>query len=299
MTTRPFHSAWLLGEGPAAANGAASGRFPWWSFTKTVLAICVLRLAEAGRLQLDARQPGKAFTLRQLLLHRAGVPNYTKLEAYQGAVARDEDAWSRERLLQAAGADRLVFPPGEGWAYSNIGYLFVRDAIEDAACAPLADALRELVLAPAGLGSVRLATGREDFRDVFWPGLRTYDPGWVYHGCLVGAPAEAAQMLHAVFAGELLTSSSLAAMFERSTSLSADSRAGPWTECGYALGLMTGRMGSAGRALGHSGVGPGSVNAVYHFPDLARPVTVATFTDGEDDGVAEAQALFIAMRAQQ
>ena len=61
---------------------------------------------------------------------------------------------------------------------------------------------------------------------------------------------------------------------------------------------MTGRMGQAGRAVGHSGAGPGCVNAVYHFPDLARPVTVATFTHGEDDGVAELEAQSIALRVQ-
>ena len=27
-------------------------------------------------------------------------------------------------------ADRLIFDPGEGWAYSNVGYFFVRQLIE-------------------------------------------------------------------------------------------------------------------------------------------------------------------------
>ena len=35
--------------------------------------------------------------------------------------------------------------------------------------------------------------------------------------------------------------------------------------------------GAAGRAIGHSGSGPFCVNAVYHFPDLPVPVTVAVF----------------------
>jgi hypothetical protein len=36
---------------------------------------------------------------------------------------------------------------------------------------------------------------------------------------------------------------------------------------------MTGSMGDNGRAIGHSGGGPFSVNAVYHFPDRDIPVT--------------------------
>lgn len=46
-----------------------------------------------------------------------------------------------------------------------------------------------------------------------------------------------------------------------------------WTACGYGLGLMSGRMGDTGRAIGHSGGGPHCVNATYHFPDAAPPLT--------------------------
>ena len=68
----------------------------------------------------------------------------------------------------------------------------------------------------------------------------------------------------------------------------------PWTDCGYGLGLMTGSMGDIGRAIGHSGGGPFSVNAVYHFPDCDTPVTVACFTNGEDEGRAEFEAARLA-----
>ena len=85
-----------------------------------------------GTLELDAPRPHKRYTLRQLLLHRAGVPNYGGLEAYHEAVSRGEDAWPRERLFEAVNAERLDFEPGTRWNYSNVGYLFVRDAIEEA-----------------------------------------------------------------------------------------------------------------------------------------------------------------------
>jgi hypothetical protein len=32
------------------------------------------------------------------------------------------------------------------------------------------------------------------------------------------------------------------------------------------------------------------VNAVYHFPDMDSPVTVASFADGPDEGAAEFEA---------
>lgn len=291
-----FHSAWVLDDEPPTGAGASLECFPWWSFTKTVLAIAALRLVEAGKLDLDAPRPHKPYSLRQLLLHRAGIPNYGRLEAYHEAVARGEDAWPRASLLEAVRADALDFEPGTGWNYSNVGYLFVRDAIEEAAGLPLVEALDMWVLASLDLESVRLATKRADFEEIFWPALRTYDPAWVYHGCLIGRPADAARLLHALFRGELLQPASVEAIFERSTRLGDGIQGRPWTKHGYALGLMCGSMGEAGRAWGHSGGGPHSSNAVYHFPDLARPITVACFSDSEADGLAEFEALSIARR---
>lgn len=294
-----FHSAWIVDDEPPTGTGAFLQCFPWWSFTKTVLAIAALRLVEAGKLELDALRPDKPYSLRQLLLHRAGVPNYGRLEAYHQAVAKGEDAWPRASLLEAVRADTLDFEPGTGWNYSNIGYLFVRDAIEEASGLPLDRALDAWVLAALDLPSVRLATRRADFEDIFWPALRDYDPRWVYHGCLIGTPIDAARLLHALFRGELLQQSSIEAMFERSTRLDGTMDGRPWTTHGYALGLMCGAMGDAGRAWGHSGGGPHSTNAIYHFPDLARPATVASFTDSGAEGPAEFEARSIALRVQE
>ena len=68
----------------------------------------------------------------------------------------------------------------------------------------------------------------------------------------------------------------------------------PWTDCGYGLGLMSGRFGEVGRAIGHSGAGPFCANAVYYFPDVANPAVIASFTDGNDEGVAELEAVRLA-----
>ncbi len=295
MQDHVFHSAWIAADGSVGVAGAASSLFPWWSFTKTVLAICVLRLVEEGRLELDARRPGKPYTLRQLLQHRAGVTNYGSLTSYHEAVGRNETPWSRAHLLDAVGGDRLDFQPGAGWAYSNIGYLFIRDAIEEASSLPLAAALTELIIEPLQLSSVRLAVTPTDVEEVFWAALRTYHPGWVFHGCLIGTPIEAAKLLHALFSHAILKPESLHTMLHRHE-LGGAIPGRPWTFCGYGLGLMSGRVGDAGNAIGHSGGGPHSVNAIYYFPDLASPITVACFTNGENDGLAEFEAVSIARR---
>lgn len=57
---------------------------------------------------------------------------------------------------------------------------------------------------------------------------------------------------------------------------------------------MIGRMDGTGRVIGHSGGGPASVCAVYHFPDLPVPCTIATFAKGESEGTAEYEAVRLA-----
>lgn len=289
-----FHSAWITADGETGTTGAASALFPWWSFTKTALAICALRLVEDGLMTLDAPCPGKPYTLRQLLQHRAGVPNYGRLQSYHDAVARGDAPWPREKLLAAVDADRLDFAPGAGWAYSNVGYLLVREAIEEASGLEAGEALRKLVLAPLQLSSAKWAVGASDFSDIHWLEGRNYHPGWVYHGCLKGTAIDAARLLHALFNDALLRAETRAAMFTRHP-LGGAIPGRPWTECGYGLGVMAGKMGEAGTAIGHSGAGPFSSNAVYHFPDRPTPITVAVFTDGSDEGRAEHEAVRLAL----
>ncbi len=147
-----------------------------------------------------------------------------------------------------------------------------------------------MISVPLGLASLELATDREPFARVHWTAARRYHPGWVYHGCLIGTPGDAARLLQALVEGRLLKQASLRQMLA-AIPVGGSIEGRPWTGCGYGLGLMIGRMGGAGRAFGHSGGGPFSVNAVYHFPDRLRPITVASFTDGRDEGVAEFAAV--------
>jgi D-alanyl-D-alanine carboxypeptidase len=290
------HAARLEAGGEVTLDTAPGARFPWWSFTKTLIAIAALRLVEQGRLELDAPVAGRPFTLRQLLQHRAGVPNYGGLEAYHAAVARGEAPWSRRRLLAEVGAERLDFPPGTGWAYSNVGYLLLREIVEEEEGAGLGVVFARQIAAPLGLGSLALAESPEDFVQTCFGNPRGYHPGWVYHGCAVGTALEAAGILQALVAGRLLGRDLLETM-TRPHPLGGPIEGRPWLTTGYGLGLMIGTMEGVGRAIGHSGGGPLGTNAVYHFPEVARPVTLATFTDSRDEGVAEAAAARLAAGA--
>jgi CubicO group peptidase (beta-lactamase class C family) len=118
---------------------------PWWSFTKTAFAIAMPRLSEQGKVGLDEAVAGKPYTPAQLLRHEAGLPDYGSLASYHADVEAGQAPWSVDDLLSAVEAHRLRYEPGQGWAYSNIGYREVAQLIEKASDRPLADALAELV----------------------------------------------------------------------------------------------------------------------------------------------------------
>jgi len=145
-------------EDEAEAEVTGSAPVPWWSFTKTTLAAAALALVAQDQLNLDRPVVPWPFTLRQLLQHRAGLANHGRLAAYHEAVRNGEAPWPRERLLRQVEADKLVFQPGQGWAYSNIGYLLVRELIEDATGQDIGTALDRLVLAPLGISGVKVAS---------------------------------------------------------------------------------------------------------------------------------------------
>ena len=74
MKDEPFFTARIDANG-GPESCADQARVPWWSFTKTALAAAALQLVARGQLGLDDRIDGRPYTLRQLLQHRAGVPN--------------------------------------------------------------------------------------------------------------------------------------------------------------------------------------------------------------------------------
>ena len=245
----------------AVTTAGLTDRVPWWSFTKTALAIATLRLVEDGLLELDDKLPGEAFNARQLLRHEAGLPDYGGIARYHSDVAAGKRPWPVDRLLEAVDVKRLRYDPGAGWAYSNIGYFRITQLIERTTGLKLASALRSLVFEPAQLESARLAIGPDDLADVQMAEAHGYHPGWVYHGLVVGSVKDAARLLWALAYGGLLKPASLVMMKERRALPEYRSDVHP--DPAYGLGLMLTANDPDAHPLGHGGAGPGSKIAVY------------------------------------
>ncbi len=270
---------------------------PWWSITKTIIAVTCLKLWEAGDLDLDEPLEGRPFNLRQLLNHTAGVPNYGPLKQYQAAVSGKETAWPAEKLLSVAGADTLDFAPGAGWNYSNTGYLLVRLMLEEVTGKALADIIHDTVFKPLALNASSIARTTAELENCKYMENSGYDVGWVYHGLAIGTATDAVRFLDSILHSDFLTAASKAALQNR-IDVGGALPNRPWQTCGYGLGVMCGDMKDAGFGIGHSGAGPFSVSALYHFPDVPVPVTACAFHSGSDEAKTEWEVVCLAQTCQ-
>ena len=106
--------------------------------------------------------------------------------------------WTTDEFLARTLPLGFQFAPGAGWAYSNIGYLLVRLAIERVTQRSLRDLLADLIFAPLGLRQRFVAANLGDAGGLA-PGYSSdldsdgrpldirarYHPGWVSHGVII------------------------------------------------------------------------------------------------------------------
>jgi CubicO group peptidase (beta-lactamase class C family) len=244
-------------------------------------------------LLLDDVYRDRPFTIRQLLQHTAGLNTYGG-PPYRAAVAAGEPVWSIAEMLERVKSDRLIFVPGQSWAYSNVGYFFVRQLIEDVSGQEIDEALQALVFEPIGIKQTRIARTPGDVAQTHWGNATGYDPKWVYHGLLIGPPSDAVNFLRCLGSPSFLSRSTFTAM-KRMHVIGSSLEGRPWQKTGYGLGLMMGKMESVGSVYGHSGAGHDSVSALYCFPDLPDHAVVAVFAQGSDEGIPEFEAARLAL----
>lgn len=281
-------------------------RFYLYSITKTLLAVAAFRFVEEGGVALDGSvQPllpeltiETPLTVRQLLNHTAGLPDYGAMPEYHADLKADPgrprtDGEFLERTLR----DGLRVQPGEGWAYSNIGFLLVRRLVKRLTQGSLRDALAQLVFAPLGLRQTMVAETLADVDDLT-PGYSTaldrdgalrdvaprYHPGWVSHGVVISTASEAALIVESLFTGQLLRPESLAAMLD-AVEVAGDYP--PFVRPGYGLGLMIDSGSSYGWVAGHAGGGPGYSTAAFYFPNVSgHHVTAVALTNRDSPDLA-------------
>jgi CubicO group peptidase (beta-lactamase class C family) len=180
----------------------------------------------------------RAYTLRHLLQHTSGLGSYTERSEYREATARNDTPWTDSELMALLRLDPFLFAPGQGWSYSNTGYFLVRRLIEQTLDVDIDTALRTLVFAPLGIKQTRIAREAADLAGCAWGNAHGYHPGWVFHGLLIGPPADAAQFMHRLLRGDLLPPNLQAAMRAPRALDGPPGGGRPWRTANYGLGLM-------------------------------------------------------------
>jgi CubicO group peptidase (beta-lactamase class C family) len=153
----------LLDQGYGMANrewnipNDGDTKFRLASVSKQFTAVAVMLLNQRGQLDLDA--PIKtwlpdapatwdAVTVRQLVSHTSGIPNFTDFPDFH---ATKTQAATLPELIARFRDRPLDFQPGQGWAYSNSGYILLTAVIERVSGKPYAAFVSEALFQPLGM----------------------------------------------------------------------------------------------------------------------------------------------------
>jgi D-alanyl-D-alanine carboxypeptidase len=140
------------------------------SVAKAFSGAVALHLVQEGRLGLDdtigQRLPGMpadwaAVTVRQMLHHTSGLPDYTRSDGFAKQAQTNPHGYVTP--LQVVGwvrNDPLVFPPDSKYEYSNTDNIVVGLIAEAVTGTPYGDLLQSIVFDPAGLTQTSFPTRR-------------------------------------------------------------------------------------------------------------------------------------------
>jgi CubicO group peptidase (beta-lactamase class C family) len=259
------------------------------SLTKQFTAAAVMLLRERGALGYDdpasrflpkfsARVPG--VTVRHLLQHTSGLADYQGLFVQSGAIEADYPRSSKQSpgAYEPSTRDALElvcthpprFAPGDGWEYSNSGYVALARIVEEISGRPFPCFMREQIFEPLGMSESRIygvagtavpgntlsytRTG-EGFRDINYTPLNAiYGQDGIY-----STAEDLVRWYLALGGGELFRAETLREAFA-----SGDLNVG--AKAGYGFGWFVGNFLGL-RTAGHTGSWAGFRNIVVHYPD--------------------------------
>lgn len=141
------------------------------SNTKTFVAVVVMQMVQEGKVGLD--EPietylpglikgegidGSKITVRQLLQHTSGLPEYT--DTYLSSRAAESENMQHyvppRDLLDTALGKPAAFEPGTQWKYTNTNYIVLGMLIERVSQRPVGEQIDERIVKKLGLSHTYL-----------------------------------------------------------------------------------------------------------------------------------------------
>ncbi|MET7899662.1 serine hydrolase domain-containing protein [Streptomyces mirabilis] len=258
-----------VGDLATGAKVPRDGQVRMGSNTKTFTAVVVLQLVGEGKIGLDAQVDaylrglvrgddidGRHITVRQLLQHTSGLPNYSKY------LSDDIRYYDPRELLDLALQHKADFAPGTNWAYSNTNYLVAGLIVQKVTGRPLAEEIDQRVIKRIGLRHTYFpAPGEETIRERHPRGYyqdsagapladaTEWDPSWAWAaGQMVSTNSDLNRFFSTLLAGRLLPKAQLDQMrttVPASYPFPAGAR--------YGLGFVSTPLSCGGEYWGHGG----------------------------------------------
>ncbi|WP_189156046.1 serine hydrolase domain-containing protein [Lentzea pudingi] len=276
---RTRHYTAGVGDLRTGAEVPANGRVRLGSASKMFTSVVVLQLVGEGKVELDASVekylPGlvrakgvdaSRITVRQLLQHNSGLPDYTStMFEPLGDFFPYRHAYLEPReLLDLANAREDGGPAGGGWSYSNTNYVLAGLIAQRVTGRPFNELVTTRVIERIGLRDTYAPeAGEQDIRGRHPKGYQRIiatrelvdftrmDPSWGWAaGQLVSTPADLNTFVRALLDGKLLEPAQLAQM---RTTIPTDRESGR----GYGLGIFSMPLSCGKVAWGHGGDIPG------------------------------------------
>ncbi len=283
-----------------------------YSITKTFISALTLILTDRHKISVDQYaqefisnfQIKENITIRHLLNHTSGLPDYGTLGDYHDAIKFDSKSpWSEEEFFTRTIQQGWLFEPGRGWAYSNIGYLLLKKIIEKLGGADFATVLQRELASPLNLnqtyvpktlmetsnleaGYTTLLNRSSKVEDI----RERYHPGWVAHGVIASTPENICRFFEMLESEKAGGSSLLGRMLN---AVAVPGNHPPAVRASYGLGLMVDPDSPLGLCYGHGGNGPGysvTIN-VLKAEKFSPIVMLVVNTDGFNSAVEASELL--------
>jgi CubicO group peptidase (beta-lactamase class C family) len=133
-----------------------STRFRIGSISKQFTSFAMLRLIEERKLSFNDQvakyigkfnRPGKqTITIRNLLTHTSGLPDYTNFKKFN-----EKTYYSEDSLTDMIAAEPISFPPSTAYGYSNSNFYLLALIVEKITGLEFGAALNQMVLTEAGM----------------------------------------------------------------------------------------------------------------------------------------------------
>lgn len=285
----------------------SDGYFRMASTSKTLIATVILQLESEGRLSLDDTvdhwlpgvvhgngNDGSRITVRQLLQHTSGLhdglPGYSTPQEYY---EQRHYVYSSRQLVALSMEHAPDFPPGEGWQYSNTGYILLGTIIHQITGHPAHREIEDRILRPLGLARTRwggtassLPRPHAEAYQLFGPGSRVdvTDQIPVDHENLsfVTTTRDENHFLRALLGGRLLPRRQLAEM-KRTVAVNAEVQQ-LWPGGRYGLGLVERPLSCGGIYWSHEG-GDGGYITLNGVMTGGRRSVVVSMSEARGDSL--------------